>query len=221
MLPKDVKREFGLSIKDWRAKLGISQEELARRASLHRSYIADIERGVRNASLRSIEKLAKAFNVSLSVLFRPLDEQWDSVGASPESGQPVDILLVEDDPNDVELTLRAFQEARVSNRIRVASDGAKALEYLLGAGNRSQNHPQVVLLDLKLPKVDGMEVLHRIKSDTRTRTIPVIVLTASQTGQEILESKRLGAEFYIVKPVDFSRFCEVTSRLSYYWRLYR
>ena len=221
MLPNDVKRQFGLAIKNWRAKLGISQEELAWRASLHRSYVADIERGVRNVSLQSIEKLAKAFKVSLSVLFSPLDDQWDTVGASPEWGEPVDILLVEDDPNDVELTLRAFQEARVRNRIRVASDGAKALEYLLGAGNRSPNHPQLILLNLKLPKVDGMEVLRRIKSDTRTRTIPVIALTELRMSQEILESKRLGAEFYIVKPVNFHRLCEVTPRLSYYWRLFR
>jgi two-component system, response regulator len=225
MLHVDVKKQFGLAIKNWRAKSDISQEELAWRAGLHRSYVADIERGVRNASLQSIEKLAKALKVSLSALFRPLGDQPNAGGASTEGDEPVDILLVEDDRNDVELTLRAFQEARVKNRIHVVSDGAKALEYLFGAGyparRRSQNRPQLILLDLKLPKVDGMEVLRRIKGDTRTRTIPVIILTASQKSQEILESKRLGAEFYIVKPVDFHRFCDLTPRLSCYWRLFR
>ena len=225
MLDADVKKRFGLAIKNWRAKSDISQEELAWRAGLHRSYVADIERGVRNASLQSIEKLAKAFEVSLSALFRPLGDQSSSVGASPVGEGPVDILLVEDDRNDVELTLQAFQKANVKNRIHAVSDGAKALEYLFGAGDRdrkrSPHHPELILLDLKLPKVGGMEVLRRIKSDARTRAIPVIVLTGSQRSQEILESKRLGAEFYIVKPVDFHRFCELTPRLSCYWRLFR
>jgi len=221
----DVKKRFGLAIKNWRAKSDISQEELAWRAGLHRSYVADIERGVRNASLQSIEKLANALKVSLSVLFQPLGDLPNAVGASPEGDEPVDILLVEDDRNDVELTLLAFQQANVKNRIHVVSDGAQALEYLFGASDRgrkrSENRPQLILLDLKLPKVDGMEVLRRIKSDVRTRAISVIILTSSQKSREILESKRLGAEFYIVKPVDFHRFCAVTPRLSCYWRLFR
>jgi CheY-like chemotaxis protein len=220
-----MKKQFGLAIKNWRAKSAISQEELAWRAGLHRSYVADIERGVRNPSLQSIEKLAKALKVSLSSLFQPLGDISTAVVASAEGEEIVDILLVEDNPNDVELTLLAFQKANVKNRIRVAFDGAQALEYLLGAGRRPQekfrNRPQLILLDLNLPKVNGLEVLRRIRADKYTRTIPVIVLTASQKSQEMLESKRLGVEFYIVKPVNFHRFCEVTPQLSCYWRLFR
>jgi two-component system response regulator len=135
----------------------------------------------------------------------------------------IEILLVEDNPNDVELTLRAFGKANLSNRIQVARDGAEALEFIFcegpHAGRKMENGPKVVLLDLKLPKVDGLEVLQRIKGDPRTRMIPVVVLTSSREQRDVVESYNLGVNSYIVKPVNFERFVEAVEQLGLYWLL--
>jgi CheY-like chemotaxis protein len=135
----------------------------------------------------------------------------------------IEILLVEDNPNDVELTLHALKKNNLANRIHVVRDGAEALEYLFGSGayaGRDLNHtPKVILLDLKLPKVDGMEVLRRIKSNERTRSIPVVVLTSSREERDIVESYRLGVNSYITKPVDFDQFTEAVRQLGLYWLL--
>ncbi|MBI5880463.1 MAG: response regulator [Chloroflexi bacterium] len=136
---------------------------------------------------------------------------------------PVEILLVEDNPNDVELTLHAFKRNNLTNRIHVVRDGAEALEYLFGvgayAGRNVDQAPKVVLLDLKLPKVDGLEVLQRVKSDARTRTIPIVVLTSSREEGDIVRSYNLGVNSYIVKPVDFEQFTEAVRQLELYWML--
>jgi CheY-like chemotaxis protein len=199
---------------------------LAERADLHRTYIAGIERGGRNITLKSIEKLAKALEVSIAHLLSPANGTATESGSSHGTRLPgkfVDILLVEDSPDDVEMTLEAFREAGIANRIHVVSDGARALEYLFAAKpngrSRTQQQPQVILLDLHLPKVSGLEVLRRLKRDPRTRTIPVIVLTVSQKSEDIIESRRLGAEAYIVKPVAFRNLSEVTPQLSLQWAL--
>jgi len=135
----------------------------------------------------------------------------------------VEILLVEDNPNDVELTLHAFKVNHLSNRIHVVGDGEEALEFLFCTGAYSQrsmrNGPKVILLDLKLPKVDGLEVLRRIKGDARTRIIPVVVLTSSREERDIVESYNLGVNSYIVKPVDFEQFTESVRQLGLYWVL--
>ncbi len=218
--------QFGTAVKSRRLALGISQEELAGRAGLHRTYISDIERGARNISIESIEKLAGALESSISTLFTGTTESPAASGtmrSSTASGQCVDILLVEDNPRDIELTLKAFERANIANSIHVARDGAEALNFAFGTGPHAQrrlNHPpQVVLLDLKLPKVSGLEVLRRLKVDPRTATIPVIVLTESQQSRDFLECQRLGARSYIVKPVDFHRFSEVTPHFSFRWAL--
>ncbi len=136
---------------------------------------------------------------------------------------PVEILLVEDNPNDVELTLHAFKTHNLMNHIHVVRDGAEALEFIFCTGayaDRSINNiPQVILLDLKLPKVDGLEVLRRIKADPRTRLIPVVVLTSSHEERDIVESYRLGVNSYITKPVDFDQFTETVRQLGLYWLL--
>lgn len=136
---------------------------------------------------------------------------------------PVEILLVEDNPNDVELTLHALRENKLSNRIEVVRDGAEALDFIFGAGpyseRRKDEHPKIILLDLKLPKVDGLEVLRQIKSDPRTQKIPVVVLTSSHEDPDIQESYRLGVNSYIVKPVDFEQFTEAVRQLGLYWLL--
>jgi two-component system, response regulator len=135
----------------------------------------------------------------------------------------IEILLVEDNPKDVELTLRAFGQANLTNRIHVARDGAEALEFLFcegpHAGRRIEDGPKVVLLDLKLPKVDGLEVLQRIKSDPRTKSTPVVVLTSSREQRDVVESYDLGVNSYIVKPVNFEQFLQAVQQLGLYWLL--
>jgi two-component system, response regulator len=135
----------------------------------------------------------------------------------------VEVLLVEDSPQDLELTLRAFKKANLTNRIEVARDGAEAIEFLFcegaHAGRKIEDGPKLVLLDLKLPKVDGMEVLRRMKGDPRTRSIPVVVLTSSKEQKDVVESYHLGVNSYIVKPVNFERFVTAVQELGYYWLL--
>ena len=137
--------------------------------------------------------------------------------------KPIEILLVEDNPNDEELTLYALRKNNVTNHIQVVRDGAEALEYLFCTGayaHREINEPpKVVLLDLKLPKVGGLDVLGRIKADARTRTIPVVMLTSSQEERDIVESYQLGVNSYIVKPVDFEQFTDAVRQLGLYWML--
>ncbi len=139
------------------------------------------------------------------------------------SDQAIEILLVEDNANDVRLTLHAFKRHKLVNRIHVVRDGAEALEFLFCIGAYAERSiddvPKVVLLDLKLPKVDGLEVLRHIKADPRTRAIPVVMLTSSREERDIVESYQLGVNSYIVKPVDFEQFSEVARLLGLYWLL--
>jgi two-component system response regulator len=133
----------------------------------------------------------------------------------------VDILLVEDNPNDVELALFAFEKNGISDRVTIARDGVEALEFLFGegryAGRNLKEGPGIILLDLKLPKLDGLEVLRKIKSDLRTKTIPVIALTTSKESSDINTSYLLGINSYIVKPVDFKEFAEAIRLIILYW----
>lgn len=131
------------------------------------------------------------------------------------------LLLVEDNPVDVALTLRAFKKANIANEIVVAQDGVEALDYLFGTGaytGRDVSHqPTIVLLDLKLPKVDGLEVLRRIRADDRTRLLPVIILTSSKEEQDLVAGYSLGANSYVRKPVNFDQFAEAVRQLGLYW----
>jgi CheY-like chemotaxis protein/DNA-binding XRE family transcriptional regulator len=221
----DVKKQFGAAVRHYRDQLGISQEELAGRAGLHRTYISDVERGARNVSLESISRLAEALEIPLSVLFSRL-EQGSSSKSAPPALSPddlVDILIVEDSTEDAELTLKALRDVKITNTVCVVRDGAAALDFLFCKGAYAQRkqgqRPQIILLDLGLPKIDGLEVLRQIKADPRTRTIPVIVLTVSSRDRDIAASQRLGAEAYIVKPVDFQNLSGVTPQLSLQWAL--
>lgn len=131
------------------------------------------------------------------------------------------ILLIEDNDDDVQLTLRAFKKSRLKNEIIVVRDGAEALDFLFGEGaytGRDVNErPQMTLLDLKLPKVDGLEVLRQIRNDERTQLLPVVVLTSSREQENLVRSYRLGANSYIRKPVDFNQFIEAVQQLGLYW----
>ena len=137
--------------------------------------------------------------------------------------EDVEILLVEDNPNDVELTLRALQKQNLAAKVFVVKDGAEALEFVFATGpftkRKSAKLPKVILLDLKLPKVDGIEVLRRVKSDERTKHTPVVMLTSSQEERDVLDTYNLGVNSYIVKPVDFSNFMRAVSELGLYWGL--
>lgn len=132
------------------------------------------------------------------------------------------ILLVEDSPNDVELTLTALRDAKLANEVTVAGDGEQALDYLFRRGryaDRSSRQPSVILLDLKMPKVDGREVLRQVRADPELRLIPVVVLTSSREEKDLLESYDKGANAYVVKPVDFDEFITAISKLGVFWAI--
>ena len=130
---------------------------------------------------------------------------------------PKIILLVEDNPDDELLTVRGLRHGNIINEIVVAHDGREALELLFGTGGRERLMPAVVLLDLKLPKVDGLEVLRRIRADERTQHLPVVVLTSSTHEQDLIESYQLGCNSYVRKPVDFDQFIAAAQQLKLYW----
>lgn len=132
------------------------------------------------------------------------------------------ILLVEDDPNDVELTFMALAEYHLANEVLTVPDGAEALDYLFRRGRyagREESSPAVILLDVKMPRVGGIEVLRQIKSDPQLRTVPVVMLTSSREESDLVESYDLGANAYVVKPVDFHAFAEAVKRLGVFWLL--
>ncbi len=132
----------------------------------------------------------------------------------------VEILLVEDNPNDLELAMHAFQRHNLANRIEVARDGQEALDYLLGSDGRAAGvPPKMMLLDLKLPKIDGLQVLRTIRADRDLRNLPVVILTTSREERDIVDSYDLGVNSYIVKPVDFDKFVETVQTLGLYWLL--
>jgi len=133
----------------------------------------------------------------------------------------IEILLVEDDPNDVELTLRVLRKNNLANKIHIAGDGEEALDFLFCRGKfsdrRPDNPPKVVFLDLKLPKLNGLEVLRELKKDPRTQPIPVVVMTSSREQRDLVDGYRLGVNSYIQKPIDFGEFQAVIKDLGYYW----
>ena len=139
-----------------------------------------------------------------------------------EPGQ-IEILLVEDDPADAEMTLRALRRNNLANRVHWVKDGAEALEYMFRSGGyagRDPSHaPKLVMLDIKMPKVDGIEVLRRLKADEATRSVPVVVMTSSNEQQDVIDSYRLGVNSYIVKPVHFDAFLETVAKIGLYWVL--
>ncbi|SHE34073.1 Response regulator receiver domain-containing protein [Mariniphaga anaerophila] len=140
-----------------------------------------------------------------------------------ENYEEVDILIVEDNPNDAEMTLRALKKNKLANSVMVLDDGEKALDFIFSKGRFQERkktvRPKIILLDLKLPKVGGLEVLKELKQNPQTQIIPVVILTSSKEEADLIESYRLGVNSYIVKPVDFNKFVEAVRELGYYWLL--
>lgn len=135
----------------------------------------------------------------------------------------VEILLVEDNPNDAELALRALKKSNLTNKVHWVKDGQQALDFVFGRGEYNgrtlQEGPRVVFLDIKLPKVDGIEVLRQLKNDQKTRALPVVIMTSSREDRDIVESYKLGVNSYVVKPVDFDQFAKAVTEMGFYWVL--
>ena len=218
-----VRADFANSVKRWRNHRGLTQEELAERADLHRTYISDVERGARNLSLESIEKLAKALEISLPILFSPQETPGAAVPRPAGSTtEVVDILLAESNPTEVNLTLDAFAKMRLANSVRVVADGAEVLDLFFGPGAFADSKDllnQIILLDLDLPKVSGLEVLRQLKADQRTSNIPVVIIAAPEKHQDITECKRLGAAAVISKPLSFQSLAKLSPALNLVWAL--
>jgi two-component system, response regulator len=226
----DVKKEFGAVVKSKRLALGLSQEALAERADLHRTYVTDIERGTRNLTLESIYKLACALGVTISDIFRsiggPEAERAVSSPAVAVNNHSVDLLLAEGSAKDVELTIEAFKRAKLTNRLHIVRSGVEALDFLFCRGDYrgriAEFPPSAVLLDMNLPIIDGLEVLRRIKAEERTRDLKVVMLSASRRDDgRVNEAMRLGAVGCMAKPVDFRNFSQMTPKLDFTWTLFQ
>lgn len=224
----DVKKEFGAVVKNKRLGLGLSQEALAERADLHRTYVTDIERGTRNLTLESIYKLACALGYSISDLFRSIggpDAGHVVLSPAVAVNHSVDLLLAESSAKDVELTIEAFKQAKLTNRLHIVRSGVEALDFLFCKGDYrariAEFPPSAVLLDLNLPMIDGLEVLRRMKAEERTRNIKVVMLSANRRDGRLDEAMRLGAVGCMVKPVDFRSFSQMTPKLDFSWTLFQ
>jgi CheY-like chemotaxis protein/DNA-binding XRE family transcriptional regulator len=218
MASADLQLRFGSAVRARRKHLGISQEELAERAGLHRTYVADVERGARNLSLGSIRRLSSALQVSIASLFAQAEARGELAGS--DAG---DILLVHSDPGVAEATARTFSGTRLVNRLHAARSGDEALHLLLGAPPDGtaplRDRLQLILLDLDLQGMSSLELLRRLKADRQVRNIPVVVLAGADRAPDTAESLRLGAESAIAKPVDFNRLVGLIPKLSLGWAL--
>lgn len=181
----DLQKRLGAVVRACRHELGVTQEELAWRADIHRTYLADIERGARNVTLRSVANVAKALQITIGHLFAQVtgpSETASPVRAEPASNEVRDILLVEHNAAAAAATAAAFKRARLANPLRIVRDAEAGLDYLFGTGQyakRKPTRPQLIMLVLDLPRMSGSEFLRRVKTDERTRDIPVVVLTIS------------------------------------------
>jgi two-component system, response regulator len=226
----DLKKGFGAELRRRRIANGISQERLAELADLHRTYISAVESGRRNLTLESIQRLAAALGASVASFFSSVENPSELGLTGGDASRPEalgtqarSILLIEDDPRDVEFMVTAFEKAKLANPIEVIQDGAAAIDYLAGPSgtpdHRERVLPQLVLLDLHLPKIHGLEVLRRFKGDRQFQSVPVVVLTVSRSDRDIQEAMRLGASAYLMKPVDFNGLAEIAPKLSFRWAL--
>jgi two-component system response regulator len=223
-IKKEINLRFGSNVRRFRHEHGISQEALAERAGLDRTYISHVERGARNVSLSSIDKLANALEVPVSTL---LSESSEGVagpcglGVGAVALRYPEILLADGNPKDVELTLRGLERARIANRVQVASSAAELVNYLFGGVNQAAAgaYSRLILLDLSLPKGGGLSLLRRIRSDPRTRDSRVVMLATSGQARGLAEALRQGALAWIKKPFTPHSLNEVSAALHLRWLL--
>lgn len=208
---QDILIALGIAIRDRRKRLGLSQKELAERSTLHVTYISELERGVRNPSAKCLAQLAEALELSFAELAK-LTEQAES-SLSPN----LRILLVEDNPADVQL-IRMALSRRPNCVLDVVPDGRAAMDYLLRtAPFEGAKRPELILLDLNLPKMSGREVLSAIKSDANLKSIPVVVLTTSSAKEDVEKSYELQGNCFVTKPVGPDEFNKTILNIQDYW----
>ena len=216
----DLQTKLGAFIRMRRDQLGITQEELAWRANRHRTYIADIERGARNVTLSSLVNLTNALQLTVAHLFSrisaPAGTRLRAAGRDNTDG-PREILLVDGSATDAVRARRAFRRANFANPIKVVSNGEQGLSYLFGTGRYAKRvpvRPLVILFDASLPEMPPQEFLRRIRKDGRTRTIPVVIFTASRRKCDLIKCGRSTGEHYLIKPLGFENFVRLTARLN-------
>ena len=205
----EVRKAFGRAVRAWRNELDLSQEELAGRAELHRTYVADVERGARNLSLVSMTKLARALRVPISELFRMMEEResrpHDTWAGGSWRHLPR-ILLIGPDRDEIEQIVIAFSHAQVVNPVDSVYDAAGAANYLFRATRSKHRHPPpvpvLILLDLSVPDPSASHLLRQIGSNARTKSTPTLVVSSSESNPQIAQSCRLGAAGHLVKPID-------------------
>jgi CheY-like chemotaxis protein/DNA-binding XRE family transcriptional regulator len=221
-----ILRFFGMVVREFRKERRMSQEELANRSGLHRTYITDIERGTRNVSLKNITRIAEAIGIGLPEMFARFEVLSKQESAAPDDAaalsyrrKPVEILLVEDDENFIELTVHALERWNISNTVHVVRNGADALEFLFEHSPSNEQrvpNPKVILLDLNIPLVDGFEVLERIRNNPKTKEIPVVVLTSSSGEADKARCSALGVDEFLTKPINAELFSSVMRRLGFH-----
>jgi len=203
-----------------RRRMGLSQDELASLSHLETNYLSEIEQGAREMTLRSLMSLAESLEVTAGTLLARApdpDEAPHPSGPALPHASGCAILMVEDNPTDAALTARVFKREGITNPLSIVPDAEEAMEFLFGKGKYSvfgPAHPQFILLDLNLPRMSGLEFLRRVKGYPSTRSIPVVVLTATRDPQIVKECGRLGAESYIIKPFSIGSLVRATPNLA-------
>lgn len=211
---RGIQTDAGNAIRKRRVELGLTQEEFAWRADLHRTYVADIERGARNFSLQSLSRMAGALETSAGVLLAGAAAPGTPEAQRAPSPKVPEIWLIEDDAADAALTARAFRRSRVRNPVRTFAAAEPALERLRLADEAGGGAlPQLILLDLQLPRMSGLEFLRFLRQGPRTRAISVLVISGSRQGRTIVEASRLGIDHYILKPVTVAGLVELLPQL--------
>jgi CheY-like chemotaxis protein/DNA-binding XRE family transcriptional regulator len=208
---------LGAMVREFRHRLGLTQDELGFRSNLHRTYIADVERGARNVTLRSIINLAKALDVTVGRMLSHAADKGDTRAGEEDASAAhmADILLVDDNGAEAALAVRAFKRARVTNRLRIARDAEEALGMLDGAqGKLGPVRPGLILLNPILSGMSGVEFLRRIRMDRRTRDVPVVLIASAGRGKAFREYRRLGAANCIARPIEVESVVRLAPKLD-------
>jgi CheY-like chemotaxis protein/predicted XRE-type DNA-binding protein len=219
MTELEVRTLFATALRRWRHQRGLSQEDLAERADLHRTYISDVERSARNLSLGSIHKLAQALDISAATLFLPSEPSAGQPTATPRAGL-APILVVEDQPGDEKLILETLKQAPCANSVHVVRSATETVEFLGShEGGTPEESPALILFSLSQPKDRSLDLLRRLKTEARTQTIPLVVLTGSETDPEIAKCRRLGVETFLTKPLSLFKLSGALRQLHLGWAL--